>query len=366
MRNRIYSLVKLVFFAISVYIATSCSQVRQDELSTPNTPITDTELPGLPPTVIELFVPTPTAHKMPSAKPTLDFLYPVKVFDFEDIWDVDWSSDGKLLAIAADNGVCFFSTTDLTEFSRIESARTAFNVAFNPRDGSLITKFRFDIQSWDPLSGRLISYYPAGGHGFGTFRLAVSPDGRFLVNSNIVPMGFKAPHSFVELWDHEKGKFLYLVDELYDSITYNALAFSPDSTVFAFASELGPTNLWELSIGRLLYSVEGTWDIAFSPDGGSFANISTQINIWDLDTGELINQFGRGTQWYSLAYFPDGTRLISMSDDRIAIWDVHSGEQIFNLPVDLGYGLIQMSPDGSQFATLSYSHEEVVVWRFHQ
>ena len=69
---------------------------------------------------------------------------------------------------------------------------------------------------------------------------------------------------------------------------------------------------------------EGVLSVAYSPDGtkiisGSF---DRTIKIWDANTGECLKTLeGHSIYVYSVAYSPDGTKIISGSRDKtIKIW----------------------------------------------
>ena len=69
--------------------------------------------------------------------------------------------------------------------------------------------------------------------------------------------------------------------------------------------------------------------VAYSPDGTKIISGShdKSIRIWDAKTWTLENTLGRRMGWViSVAYSSDGTKIISGSHDKtIRIWDTHSG-----------------------------------------
>ncbi|KAE9384028.1 WD40 repeat-like protein, partial [Gymnopus androsaceus JB14] len=73
--------------------------------------------------------------------------------------------------------------------------------------------------------------------------------------------------------------------------------------------------------------------VAFSPDGTRIVSGSHDdtIRIWDATTGAQIGDPLKGHEHliWSVAFSPDGTRIVSGSDDHtIRIWDATTGAQI--------------------------------------
>ena len=71
---------------------------------------------------------------------------------------------------------------------------------------------------------------------------------------------------------------------------------------------------------------------AFSPDGTRVVTASDDrtARLWDAQTGKQIAvlQGHSGAVW-SAAFSPDGTRVVTASDDRTArLWDAETGEEI--------------------------------------
>ena len=77
----------------------------------------------------------------------------------------------------------------------------------------------------------------------------------------------------------------------------------------------------------------GVLSVAFSPDGTRIVSGSHDytIRVWDARSGDVVAGPFEGHTDYvrSVAFSPDGTRIVSGSDDRtIRVWDARSGDVI--------------------------------------
>ncbi|MFC1761687.1 LamG-like jellyroll fold domain-containing protein, partial [Planctomycetota bacterium] len=112
--------------------------------------------------------------------------------------------------------------------------------------------------------------------------------------------------------------------------------------------------------------------LAFSPDGkwiatqnSNFLNNGAWIKIWDAATGKEIRTLeGRhGGFIVSLAFTPDGKRVISGSMDKlIKVWDAHSGEELMTLAGhETAIVSLDLSPDGKRIVSRDYGGT-IKVW----
>ncbi len=118
---------------------------------------------------------------------------------------------------------------------------------------------------------------------------------------------------------------------------------------------------------QLLHEFSSTvTSVAFSPDGKRMVSGSlNDMQIWDATTGKAIgNRFGYTDRVNSLAFSPDGKHIVSGSDDMtVRVWDATTGQPI-GKPLT-GHtdrvNSVAFSPDGKRIVSGS-EDKTVRVW----
>ncbi len=120
-----------------------------------------------------------------------------------------------------------------------------------------------------------------------------------------------------------------------------ALAFSPDGSRIAGASDDHNAYIWDTASGRLLHVLSGhdrqLADIDFSRDGRRLLTTSgdSTARVWDVNTGEPIALLKGHKDIVSSAIFSnDGSRVATASLDGTAcIWDADKSPPTDSAPV---------------------------------
>lgn len=132
------------------------------------------------------------------------------------------------------------------------------------------------------------------------------------------------------------------------------ITFSPDGTLVAMSGTKRTIKVWDTETGALKATLsgspEGISGFSFSPDGKFVATrdfLDKSVRIWDMTTWQEKGHFsGRkrnletklkaGMDWEEefgpVAFSPDGKTVLSeKEDDLVALWDLSSTEQRFEL-----------------------------------
>ncbi|MDY6807082.1 MAG: serine/threonine-protein kinase, partial [Cyanobacteriota bacterium] len=136
----------------------------------------------------------------------------------------------------------------------------------------------------------------------------------------------------IAIWNLQK-KAVSCIGQHSNNNVSMSVAFSPDGKAIGSCSDDSYINLWDLETGELIHNFQqsrGINVIAFSPNGqilasGSSGNV---IKFWNMADGEQIGELvGHSQDINSIAFSPDGENLVSgSSDTTIKLWSVASGE----------------------------------------
>lgn len=279
--------------------------------------------------------------------------------------------------------------------------KEVYSVAFSP-DGKRIVSGSWDctIRIWDATTGRQIGK-PLEGHSVWIWSVAFSPNGKFIVSGswdktiriwdatvgcqigepircsdNILSVAFSPDGKYivsgegnnVHIYDVATNKQIGKTLVGHTSLV-SSVAFSPDGNRIVSGSFDHTIRIWDITTdGHIRKLSEGRPDtIAFSPNGKCIAfETNNSIYIWEVATNKQIGSplVGHTSYVSSIAYSPDGKRIISGSSDHtIRIWDATTGKQIGE-PME-GHtdtvACVAYSPDGKHIISGSYDHT-IRIW----
>ncbi|TGQ69336.1 hypothetical protein EN829_029460 [Mesorhizobium sp. M00.F.Ca.ET.186.01.1.1] len=227
------------------------------------------------------------------------------------------------------------------------------DAAFNPTGDRIVTaSYDKTAAVWDVSSGAETAVLK--GHEEALERAKFSPDGSRILTA--------ARDGTARLWDAVSGEQLFILRPVGN---YPTAIFSPDGTRVLTAGEDSDAMLWDARTGKRLLSVDsdGYGRAAFSSDGRSFAAAGKHfVSIWNTADGVLTGSI-RGNYWpYSLAFSPDGSRMLAgpwgwhSHRDTSSLFDVSKGTEIAKLAgskSDTQLNGVIFSHGGQRIATVS-------------
>jgi WD40 repeat protein len=133
------------------------------------------------------------------------------------------------------------------------------------------------------------------------------------------------------------------------------LAFSPDSSLLAIASEESSVSVFRTSDGERVFALEGhagrVYSVAFSPDGSLLASggVDRNIILWRVSDGQQVAMLQAHDSFVkALAFSPDGSLLASGGEDRdVILWQLSDNSVLYRFddPI-LSISHVAFSPDG--------------------
>lgn len=189
-------------------------------------------------------------------------------------------------------------------------------------------------------------------HGGETRLMASAPDGKWLV---------AAGEFGVNVWEVSSGR-LFAQLEVRNPI---ALSFFPDGSQIAIASESG-VKIWSPVAGGLksldsgISSTVRAMDV--DPDGNLIAvAYDDGVRLIEAATSSIVSYL-RCDWTTSIAFFPDGSRLVSgNASGEVKIWNAITGDVSYALPRRRGVvRSVAVSPDGSW--CVAASGDGVQIW----
>jgi WD40 repeat protein len=254
-------------------------------------------------------------------------------------------------------------TTPLRKFKGHEGWVMA--VAVLPDKRRMVTgSYDKTLRLWDLETGVMLKKME--GHRHGVRGLIVSRDGQLIASGDA--------SGKVIVWHGETGELLAQPIQAHSS-RITSLDFSPDGTALATGSrdkmKLWNTKTWQLQGNPITGKCGHVRCLQYSPSGKLLA-IATNDNIQIYISGmrepvDIASFKAHAGINYSLAWMPDGTRLLTggdKDDPTIREWDALTWHQVGDPWVGhtSTISAIVVNPNGTLVASASYDNH-VRLWR---
>ncbi|HUS63087.1 MAG TPA: caspase family protein [Kofleriaceae bacterium] len=211
------------------------------------------------------------------------------------------SRDASIAIVAEFNDALLIEVATGKQLARLSGATNdvkAVAIAAEARRAATASTDR-SARVWDLDTGAEIAVFQNDELMTG---VALSPDGKRLATAGWACQGFEdCGRHRAHLWDVETRALLRTMEGHTDEP--NAVAFAPDATRVATASDDGTVKLWRAADGTLERTftghADGVTSVAFSHDGRFIVSSSADgsVRIWRVDGEASVSLMSRGDEW---------------------------------------------------------------------
>ncbi len=317
---------------------------------------------------------------------------------------VAFGPDGDLAASGSQDGTVKLwpAAAPDSQVTFRNSAGWVGTLAFAPDGRRIASAHNGNVRIWDPRTGEelrrimarrgllahiALAFTPSGstlvasgpGHSLNLWNTATwerrslegqtSPASDAAFSSNGAVLATSHEDGTIRLWDVARGTSVRTLSG--HSGGAKAVSFAFDGRHIASAGEDKTVRVWVVATGEqragLTGHVTGIQDLAFAPDGLHITSVGgeyhgatpAEVKLWDWSSGREVGEFrGHTGLVTAVAYFQNGRRLATASDDRtIKIWDVETKEDVLTLRGHTsGVVSLAISRDGRQIASGSIDY----------
>jgi dipeptidyl aminopeptidase/acylaminoacyl peptidase len=256
-----------------------------------------------------------------------------------------WSPDGLTIAVSGDDGMTYlWDVATGTVRTTIEHVARIRVVNWSPDGTFLVIGDERGVRVWDAVGAERFCVH---GSGDATCLAAWSADGAVLATA-----GEGSPE--VRLWKGGTGEPIAVLS---GQMSWRVAggAWSPGDPHLLAVHGSGRIELWDTAAQTPRAQLRPGGAVAWSPDGTRLATmLDEEIGIWDVDAGvEQPGPIDRGNWPRCMAWSPDGRRLaVGGTDTTVRIWNPDEPHLLLELR---GHSRavfsVSWAPDGRRLVT---------------
>ncbi len=263
------------------------------------------------------------------------------------VWSVTFTPEGRQLVTAGQSGVTIWDCATWQPVRHLPG-QTASLALSAPLLASVEVSFFYwwqppgAVTVWNYATGEKLRTFPKPGR-----TAALAPDGSVLAVAGL--------ERGVDLWEVTTGILLRTIES---TNAVRGLEFSPDSQQLVIMGRAMPPVLHDLRGGHPPRAILGhtmeVWDAAFTADGSVLATTSSDqtVRLTNLRTGTTKSVLrGHEHEVWSVAFSHDGKTLATGGKDRrVLLWSPEAPPATSYVP---NQGTLHpfFSPDGKQIVT---------------
>ena len=297
-----------------------------------------------------------------------------------DIRAIDMDQSGNIgITVGVDKNAIIWNLTTGSPSHILNHPEPLFFTSLSPDASKLVTGARGEVWIWDTNTGQELEHLEntrsavlgsnnrslatKGADRNADLWLADPPTKLFDLSGNSNPLEtvrFSPGDTWVVgggreniwLWDPDSG-------ELDLQISAHTPRFSRDGSLFLARQDSADFELWETKptgkIRTFSGHTSGRFIAHYSPTGHQIAMVdASRITLYEPNGLVISTLQGHDSLIHSTDYSPDGTRLLSASDDgEVILWDTTSGLQLQSMNPPSSPSFARFAPDGLRAITVS-------------
>lgn len=377
------TLMMTLVLAVGMLVASCSTEESEPAAARPPSSATDAPLDtALPSAVVVVTTQTPLPEPEPTEVPAPDLpedleLITYRTFEeleelvslpYENVIDLDFSPDHRYLRLRQDPSEGSYNDVflDLETGEQVFSLQGEQRIYFSPTSVSIAALDGKSLTVYDLETGEMKLQYNS------RYEIAaLSPDGRTIIEIEAVEEGSGTTFRIVDLTTEEEKNRIFINGEL-DAAS---LQFDDEGRLLSGSSFVPPgtyiSTVWNLRIGRPIYSIYGFSEIDLHPFGSEIALsnakqsyislVSTVTWLQKLFLGPAEN----GPAFHDVRYSSGGRMIHALKQGEgesttAYFWYPPSGERL-PFPSELDLLAVSISPDNLLIAT-SQKNGSVIIW----